>query len=48
MIINGQLYTVEDRGGAIQGNHIDIYFDTHQEALNFGKQEADVFLYTAN
>jgi 3D (Asp-Asp-Asp) domain-containing protein len=25
-----------DRGGAITGNKIDVYFDTHQEALNWG------------
>ena len=31
-------YTVEDRGGAITGNKIDIYFDSHQEALNFGRK----------
>lgn len=31
-------YIVEDRGGAIKGNRIDIYFNTHQEALNFGKK----------
>lgn len=31
-------YVVEDRGGAIQSNRIDIYFDTHQEALNFGRK----------
>ena len=31
-------YVVEDRGGAIQGNRIDIYFDSHQEALNFGRR----------
>lgn len=31
-------YVVEDRGGAIQSNRIDIYFDTHQEALNFGRR----------
>lgn len=31
-------YTVQDRGGAIQGNKIDIYFNTHQEALNFGRR----------
>lgn len=36
MIIYGQEYTVEDCGGAIKGNRIDIYFATHQEALNFG------------
>ena len=27
---------VLDRGGAIKGNRIDVYFDTHQEALNWG------------
>lgn len=31
-------YVVEDRGGAIKGNKIDIYFDSHQEALNFGRR----------
>lgn len=34
--INGKIYTVEDRGGAIQGNKIDIYMDTHAEALAWG------------
>ena len=34
--INGQEYVVEDRGGAIQGNRIDIYMDSHQEALQWG------------
>jgi 3D (Asp-Asp-Asp) domain-containing protein len=48
MIILGQVYTVEDRGGAIQGNHIDVYFDTHAEALQFGKKYADVYLYTGS
>ncbi|MBR6403828.1 MAG: 3D domain-containing protein [Eubacterium sp.] len=46
MIIMGQVYTVEDRGGAIVGNHIDMYFNTHSEALAWGKQYADVYLYT--
>lgn len=31
-------YTVEDRGGAIQGNKIDIYFNTHSQALAFGRK----------
>ena len=48
MIILGQVYTVEDRGGAINGNHIDIYFNTHAEALQFGKKTADVYLYTGS
>ena len=34
--INGQEYTVEDRGGAIQGNRIDIYMNSHAEAVAWG------------
>lgn len=44
VIINDQVYTAEDCGGAIKGNHIDIYFDTHEEASSFGVQCAEVFL----
>ena len=33
---------VQDRGGAIKGNRIDLYFDSHQEALNFGRQTRQV------
>lgn len=42
--INGHIYTAHDTGGAIQGNRIDVYFDNHQDALNFGVQYAEVFL----
>lgn len=34
--IAGKTYTVEDRGGAIQGNRIDIYMNSHAEALAWG------------
>ena len=30
---------VQDRGGAIRGNRIDIFFENHRDALNFGVQE---------
>lgn len=43
IMINGHVYTVEDRGGAIQGNRIDIYFDTHEEALKFGVKNMEIF-----
>ena len=33
---------VQDRGGAIKGNRIDLYFDSHQSALNFGRQTKKV------
>ena len=34
--INGKVYTVEDRGGAITGNKIDLYVSSHAEALAWG------------
>ena len=36
-------YTAEDCGGAIKGNRLDIYFDDHQAALQFGVQSAYVY-----
>ena len=42
VIIDDNIYTVQDRGGAIKGNRIDLYFDSHQEALNFGRQTKEV------
>ncbi len=40
--INGHEYIAEDTGSAIQGERIDIYFDDHQDALQFGRQHAQV------
>lgn len=34
--IGGHIYTVEDRGGAINGNKIDIFVNSHSEALQWG------------
>lgn len=31
-------FVCEDRGGAIKGNHIDIYVQTKKEAFAFGRQ----------
>ncbi len=45
VVVNGTVYTVEDRGGAIQGNRIDIFFASHQEALNYGKRYVKVYRY---
>lgn len=39
--INGNVYTVEDRGTPY--GHIDIYFNSHSEALQFGVKYADVY-----
>ena len=42
VIINGNEYVAEDCGGAIKGNRIDIYFDTHKEALQWGVKYKEV------
>ena len=44
VIINGDEYVAEDTGGAINGNVIDIFFDNHDEALEFGVQYANVYV----
>lgn len=46
--INGQPYIAEDIGGAIKGNRIDIFFPTHNEALQFGIQYAEVVINQNN
>ena len=41
------IYDVEDKGSGVNGNHIDIYFDTHEEARSVtdpGWQYADVWI----
>lgn len=35
-------YIAEDTGSAIKGNRIDIYFESHQEALNFGRRKVQI------
>lgn len=44
VIINGRTYKAQDCGGGIKGNEIDIYFEDHNDALDFGVQYADVFI----
>jgi len=34
---------VQDIGGSIYGNKLDIYFDSHSEALEFGRQYLEVW-----
>lgn len=44
VLIGDNEYIAHDCGGAIKGNRIDVYFSDHQEALEFGVQNAEVFL----
>ena len=48
MEIDGHVYTVQDRGGAIQGNRIDVFCNSHQEALEKGIFYTDVYLVKEN
>ncbi|HAV91131.1 MAG TPA: hypothetical protein DCW44_07655, partial [Eubacterium sp.] len=36
VVINGKTYVVEDTGGAIKNNRIDIYMSTYDEAIQWG------------
>jgi len=39
---NGQPVKVLDRGGAIRGNRLDVFFHSHQDALEWGVRYLDV------
>ena len=43
--IDGKTYIAEDCGGKVKGYTIDVFFDSHEEALNFGKQTKTVKIY---
>lgn len=43
---NGMRFEAMDCGGAIKDNRIDVYFDNHTDALEFGVQYAEVFWVT--
>lgn len=44
--IDGQQYKyiAQDCGGAIRGNIIDIYFNSHQKAMNFGRKYGKTYI----
>lgn len=42
--IDGKVYVAQDCGGAIDGNRIDVYFDNHEDAWNFGVQTKSVYI----
>lgn len=47
VMINGVIYTAEDKGGGVKGNHIDIFYNTHGETRIQGTQYAEVFVVEA-
>ena len=42
---NGGWFVVEDRGGAISNNRIDIFMGSHSQALVFGRKNLEVYVY---
>lgn len=49
MYIEGYGYgRVEDRGGEIKGEHIDLYFRTHHMARTWGRKKMRVRIWTAD
>jgi len=43
LMINDIIYTVEDMGSAVKGNCVDIFYSTHDEALEHGRKTEEVF-----
>lgn len=44
VIIDDVRYIVQDRGRVIKDNRIDVYFENHQDALEFGVQYKEIFI----
>lgn len=42
---NGGWFVVEDRGGAISNNRIDIYMGSHSSAIIFGRKNLECYIY---
>ena len=40
----GGVYIVEDRGGGIRGDRLDLYIESLEDALEFGVQDLEVFI----
>jgi 3D (Asp-Asp-Asp) domain-containing protein len=45
VVIDGVVYTVEDCGSGVSGNHIDIFFATHEKAVAYGRKTVKVYKY---
>ena len=42
--MNGKEYVAEDTGGAIKGRRIDLFVDSHSEAMKFGKKLIEIYV----
>lgn len=44
IVIDGHVYVAEDCGGMVNGDHIDIFFDTHEEVEEFEVQHKTIWI----
>lgn len=42
---NGGWFVVQDRGGAISNTRLDVYMDTYQECISFGRRNLECYVY---
>ena len=42
---NGGWFVVQDRGGAISNNRLDIYMSTYNECIQFGRRNLQCYIY---
>ena len=42
---NGGWFVVQDRGGAIKNNKLDIYMTTYNECIQFGRKNLECYIY---
>lgn len=42
---NGGWFVVQDRGGAISNSKLDVYMDSHSQALQFGRKTLECYVY---
>ena len=42
---NGYPIRILDRGGSIKGGRLDVFFDSHDEALEWGVQNIEVVIF---
>ena len=42
---NGGWFVVQDRGGAIKNNKLDVYMDTYRECEIFGRRNLECYIY---
>lgn len=42
---NGGWFVVQDRGGAIKNNKLDVYMDTYDECIKFGRRNLECYIY---